>query len=144
MTEINGYLDLLQAAIAANDHEAQLMAFDIVDRELRELTEYYPDRKDATASGGGSERLQARAALKAVVLKLREVADAPDGHLDKVNAGLAGVHEALSGCSPALAAAAPFSLFNQDIHDAHFAALRRVYRAALDPALAPKMHYDND
>jgi Di-haem cytochrome c peroxidase len=144
MTEINGYLDLLQAAIAANDHEAQLMAFDIVDRELRELTEYYPDRKDATASGGAEERLQARAALKEVVLKLREVADALGGHLGKVTAGLAGVHEALSSCSPALAAAAPFSLFNQDIHDAHFAALRRVYRAALDPALAPKMHYDND
>jgi Di-haem cytochrome c peroxidase len=145
MTEIHGYLSLLEAAILSDDQESEPMAFDILDRELRELTEYYPDRKNATVSGGAQERLQARAALKKVVLKLREVADELGrGHTDKAPESLAEVRQCLDGSSAALAAAAPWSLFNRDVHDAHFSALRQIYRAGLDPALAPRVHYDND
>jgi hypothetical protein len=43
-----------------------------------------------------------------------------------------------------LEAAEPWSLFNRQIHDAHFAAVRRLNQNAFDPARAPRQRYDAD
>jgi len=44
---------------------------------------------------------------------------------------------------PALKAAEPWSLFNPETHDAHFAAVRQLYHNAVDPLLAVR-RFDSD
>jgi hypothetical protein len=145
MTEVNGYVDLLGMALDGKDKESAPIVIDTLDRELRELAECYPERKDATVSGGIEERMAARAALKGVVLQLRRVSDQTlAGRWDLAADALKGAKSSLADAGATLATAAPWSLFNRELHDAHFVALKRVYRAGLDPALAPKLHYDND
>jgi hypothetical protein len=107
---------------------------DTLDREMRELTEKFPDPKDATVSGGLEQRSKARATLKGMVLTLREMDVAiQEGQFDTATAGLAAFREKMGAAVTAMEAARPWSLFDRQVHDAHFAALRGLYDAAQRP-----------
>jgi hypothetical protein len=43
-----------------------------------------------------------------------------------------------------LQASEPWSFFDRQLHDAHFAAVRRLYRSGTDAALAPRRRFDPD
>jgi hypothetical protein len=118
---------------------------DTVDREARELTEKFPEQKNSAVTGGSQERVRARGALKDLVLSLREIESATrKGRFDEATAGLVRSRAILAAARPLLEAAEPWSLFNRQIHDAHFAAVRRLNQNAFDPASAPRQRYDAD
>jgi hypothetical protein len=50
----------------------------------------------------------------------------------------------LAAAVPVLQASEPWSLFDQQFHDAHFAAVRRLYRMGTDAATAPRRRFDPD
>jgi hypothetical protein len=142
--EITDFMSVLDTAIPQSDTAGALLAMDAVNHEMRELAEYFPDARDPTASGGAAQRLQARSAVKGLVLDLRQVADKlKAGHSDAALAALEVCRSDLDAAQPLLLAAQPYSLFDRPTHDAHFAALRRLNRAAVDPKLAAR-RFDND
>jgi hypothetical protein len=143
--EITDFMSVLDTAIPQKDSAAVQLALDAVDREMRELTEYFPDAKDPSITVGAAERTLARGAIKGWVLDLRQVADQwNSGHADGALQGLKQCRADMLAAEPVLEAAQPYSLFDRQIHDAHFAAVRRLNRAAIDPTLAPKLRLDND
>jgi len=50
----------------------------------------------------------------------------------------------LTAVVPVLQASESWWLLNPQIHDSHFAAVRRLYRRGTDPALAPRRRLDPD
>src|SRR6185312_5982207 len=91
-----------------------------IDRELRDLTECFPDRKDPTVNGGVNERIAARGSLKELVLSLHAISVfIQSARFNEATAGLSRYRGLLESSIPSLKAAAPWSLFNQEIHDAH-------------------------
>jgi len=78
-------------------------------------------------------------------LTLREIDRLTRGsQFDAAAVALSRYHDALVSAAPLLKAAEPWSLFNRDIHDAHFAALRQLYRHAIDPASVTRSRPDVD
>src|ERR1700730_2549941 len=73
LKEINDFSLVLATAIPANDKHIVALAVDTIGRELRELTERYPDRKNTSVSGGQQERGLARGALNELVLTLLRI-----------------------------------------------------------------------
>jgi hypothetical protein len=73
LKEINDFATVLASAIPAGDANVVALAVDTIGGELRELTEQYPDRKNTSVSGGEQERVNARMALKELVLTLRRI-----------------------------------------------------------------------
>jgi hypothetical protein len=143
--EIADFMSVLDTAIPEHNGTIAAMTLDTVDREVRDLTEQFPDRKNAAIAGGVQERVRARGALKDLVLCLREIDGAMhSGRFGEATAALARSRALLAAARPLLEAGEPWSLFNRQNHDAHFAAVRRLYRNAIDPALAPRQRYDAD
>ncbi|MGO8914497.1 MAG: cytochrome c peroxidase [Stellaceae bacterium] len=136
LKEINDFASVLDTAIPAGDGAVIALTVETVGGELRELTEAFPDRKDATVTGGKDERSEARAALKDLVLDLRRVdAAAAAGHLDAAAAESLIYRKLMAAVVPMLLhAAEPWSLFNPAIHDAHYATLRQMLQAAEKPS----------
>ena len=131
LKEIDDFASLLATAIPAGDKETVALAVDTIGGELRELTEHYPDRKDTSVPGGEDERAMARAALKEVVLLLRRIdmavgegrtADAADDYRNYRSLMVAAVPSIL-------AHADRWSLFNADVHERHYEALRQVMQS---------------
>jgi len=145
LKEISDFMSVLDTAVPEHNVAMVALTLDTIDRELRDLTEQFPERKSSIVAAGVEERSRARSALKYVVLSLHQIDSAMrNGHFDQAAAGLVQSRELLSAAAPVLEAGAPWSLFNRPIHDAHFAALRQLYRSAIDPALAPRRRYDPD
>ena len=65
-------------------------------------------------------------------------------NFDEAAEALARSRAMLKAMVPVLHASEPWSLFDRQIHDAHFAAVRRLYRSGTDPALAPRRRFDPD
>jgi Di-haem cytochrome c peroxidase len=131
LKEINDFSTVLATAIPAGDKETVALAIDTIGRELRELTEQYPDRKNTSVSGGERQRLLARNGLKELVLTLRriEMAVAAGRNADAATE-FRNYRYLMAAAVPALLASAePWSLFNQDVHDQHYAALRQVMQS---------------
>jgi cytochrome c peroxidase len=128
LKEINDFATVLDTAIPANDKEVIALAVDTIGSELRELTERYPDRKNTSVSGGQQERALARTALKNMVLLLRRIDIASaESRVSDAAAEYKTYRYLMAAAVPAvLARAEPWSLFNQAVHDAHYAALRQV------------------
>jgi hypothetical protein len=131
LQEITSFVSVLAKAIPAHDNEIIDLAVDTVGGELRELTERVPDRRDATVSGGEKQRNLARMALKEVVLTLRRVSvDAAAGNYDDAAAEYRNYNRLMTAAVPAIVnSAEPWSLFNPAIHDAHYAALRKLLQS---------------
>jgi cytochrome c peroxidase len=135
LKEINDFTIVLGTAIPANDKATVALAVDTIGGELRELTEQYPDRKNTSVSGGQQQRGMARLALKDMVLTLRRIdmAAAEDRFADAA-AEYNNFRSLMAAAVPAvLAVAAPWSLFNPAVHDAHYAALRQVLQSRHAP-----------
>jgi len=131
LKEVNDFSSVLAMAIPAGDKAIVSLTVDTVGRELRELTEQYPDRKNTVVSGGEQERNQARAVLKDVVLSLRRIDMAvAEGRLNDAATDYRNYRYLMAAAVPAiLVNAEPWSLFNQAVHDQHYGALRQVMRS---------------
>jgi hypothetical protein len=131
LKEVNDFALVLAAAIAANDKDVVDLAVDTIGNELRELTEFYPDRRDTSVSGGENVRALARQALKEQVLTLRRIDIAVGaGRLADAAADFEAYRERMVVAVPTLMNnAEQWSLFTRTVHDAHYAALRQTMLA---------------
>jgi len=131
LIEIRDFSSVLATAIPAQDKAVIALTADTVGGELREFSEHFPDRMDTTVSGGQEERARARAALKTLVLSLRKIETASSSGDFAAAAGeYKSYSERLAKITPTLKAAEPWSLYNPVVHDAHYAALRRMVETA--------------
>jgi Di-haem cytochrome c peroxidase len=132
LKEISDFASVLETAIPAHDADIVSLAVQTIGRELRELTEQFPDRKDTTVAGGVEERRLARSVLKDLVLIMRRIGVATSaGRFDEAADEYTNYVKLTFSAVPAiLRAAAPWSLFNPDVHQAHFAALRQLLQTA--------------
>jgi hypothetical protein len=128
LKEINDFASVLEIAIPNHDLAVIDLAVSTVGQEFRDLTEMFPDRRDATVSGGLQQRLAARAALKDSVIRFRHIGTAAAaGHFDEAAAEFKEYRKLSVSVLPLmLAMAQQWSLFNPVVHDAHYAALRRT------------------
>jgi cytochrome c peroxidase len=131
LKEINDFAKVLETAIAANDREVISLAVDTIGSELRELTEHYPDRKNTIVTGGQQERVLARAALKELVLTLRRIdVAAAEGRSSDAAGEYKNYRYLMVAAVPTLLGNADrWSLFNPAVHDAHYAALRKILQS---------------
>ena len=131
LREVNDFALVLGAAIAANDKDVVTLAVDTIGNELRELTEFYPDRKDTSVSGGDNVRALARQALKEQVLTLRRIDIAvAAGRISDAAADYEAYRDRMVVAVPTLMNnAEQWSLFTRAVHDAHYAALRQTMPA---------------
>jgi hypothetical protein len=91
------------------------------------------------------ERLRARDALKYLVLSVHQIGSAMrSNHFDEAAEALTRSRAMLAAAVPVLQASEPWSFFDRQLHDAHFAAVRRLYRSGTDAALAPRRRFDPD
>jgi cytochrome c peroxidase len=143
--EVRDFASVLDTAIPAGNAAIVALAVDTVGGELRELAEHFPERRDTAVTGGIAERAAARAALKQLVIGLRTIEAATSaGRLAEAAAAYGVFRAGLTAALPLLKAAEPWSLFNRAVHAAHFAALRELSRAAVDPKLAVHRRIDRD
>jgi hypothetical protein len=132
--ECTDFVSALDMALPQRDAIAATLVVDTLDRELRELTEKFPEQRDTNVSGGVEQRSKARAVLKELVLALRQIQVAVnEGRFDEATAALARYREGMSSAVSVMEAAKPWSLFDRQVHDAHFAATRHLYDAAYRP-----------
>jgi hypothetical protein len=131
LKEINDFASVLTTAIPAHDGKIVSFAVDTVGAELRELTEHFPDHKDPTVTGGSAERRRARQSLKEVVLSLRRIGLAgSENNFDAAMLEYSNFRLLIHNAVPDLTRAQPWSLFDSEVHDMHYAALRRVSETA--------------
>jgi hypothetical protein len=130
--EVNDFARVLRTAIPAHDDDVIALAVHTIGGELRDLVEQFPGARDTTVKGGIDERLAARSELKNLVLLMRRIGDlSADGHHDEAAAELLSFRKLMFWRVPfVLEQAQPWSLFNPDVHDAHFAALRQLLQPA--------------
>jgi hypothetical protein len=131
LKEINDFASVLETAIPANDRHVIALAVDTIGGELRELTERYPDRKNTSISGGQQERANARLGLKEAILTLRRIeVAAANGRFDEAAVEYKAYRNLMFAAVPSLLGSAqPWSLFDQQTHDAHYAAFRKTLQA---------------
>jgi Di-haem cytochrome c peroxidase len=134
--EIDDFASVLATAIPAHDIEVIGLVVGTVGRELRELTEQFPDRRDSSIVGGISERALARSALKELILNLRRVDVAAwSGRFDDATTEYRNYRYLSFAAVPSiLTSAEPWSLFNPKNHDAHYAAMRQVLQPVRTPS----------
>jgi cytochrome c peroxidase len=127
LDEIAHLGSVLDTAIPAHNKAIIALTVDVVGNEWRELGEYFPGRGDTSVSGGLSERLRARDATRGMALSLREIAmtAASDDFDAAVRAYTDYKAQGIAAAST-LKLAEPWSLFNPQIRQAHYAALRRL------------------
>lgn len=131
LDEISDFASVLDTAIPAHNLEVVTLAADSVGNEWRELGEKFPGRSDTTVKGGLAERERARTAVRAAVLDLRRVTMAATaGDFDRAEAAYAEYRKAATAAAPVLQEAAPWSLFNPEVWEAHFAAIRKLANIA--------------
>jgi hypothetical protein len=136
---------VLDIALPQHNQAVARLTLATLDRELRDLAEAFPERRNPAVEGGVEERVGARAALKGLVLALHEVdTEVAAGRFDSAVADLARYRNTLTDALPQMRAAQAWSLFNSQVHAAHFAAQRKLFRVGADPALAPARRPDAD
>jgi hypothetical protein len=133
--EINDFASVLDIAIPEHDSAVIDLAVNTVGRELRDLTEMFPDRRDPTVTEGLKERLAARAALKDVVIQFRHIGiAAAAGHFDEAEAVYQDYRKLSAFALPTvLANAEQWSLFNLAIYKAHYSAMWQRLRQTQKP-----------
>jgi cytochrome c peroxidase len=128
--EITTFATVLDTALPQKNAAAASLAVDTLNRELRELTEKFPERKDTAVSGGLEERTRARSALKGLVLQLHDLdAAVQAGRFEDASDALSAYRANLAPAVTAMEAAQRWSLFDREVHDAHYAALHKLYEA---------------
>ncbi|WP_225706523.1 cytochrome-c peroxidase [Bradyrhizobium cenepequi] len=132
MKEVRELASVLELAIPAADTAVVSLAVTGVGAELRELTEHIPDIRYASV-GGQEERLAARTAVKDLVLSLRRIDLAvAASRLDEAMAEYENFSMLATFDVPvALKKAEPWSLFNANVHQSHYAALGRMLQSTV-------------
>jgi cytochrome c peroxidase len=132
LKELDDFVSVLDIAIATHDVAVVKLTVDTVGRELRELSEKFPDRRNGVVSGGDEARRIARKSLKDLVLTLRRIdLAASGGRFDEAAAELAGYRKLAFAAVPlAMQTAQPWSLFNPAVRRAHYLALRDLLQTA--------------
>jgi hypothetical protein len=135
MKEVVDFGSTLGLALPAHDTARVSLAVAATDAELRELTEQFPDHKNSAVTGGQKERRKARAALKDLVLCLRRIDLAvAAGRYDEATAKFREFTNVTFIEVPALLKEAqPWSLFNPDVHAAHYHALAQMLQVSARP-----------
>ncbi|HZD92455.1 MAG TPA: cytochrome c peroxidase, partial [Pseudolabrys sp.] len=125
--ELAAFASVLETAIPAHDKTVIALAVDSVGNEWRELGEKFPDLSDTSVQGGGAERRAARAAVRGLVLNLRRISMAAsrDDFAAAAHA-YAAYGRRVAAAAPALRRAERWSLFDPDVRQAHFRALRQL------------------
>lgn len=125
--ELAAFVSVLDVAIPERNTSVIVLTVDSVGAEWREVAENFPDQKNTSVEGGLRERLKARAAIRDMVLSLRRVAMAAQAN-DFTEAAriYAEYKQTVVAVTPYLQAAEQWSLFNPEMHDRHFTALRRL------------------
>jgi cytochrome c peroxidase len=127
LDEIANFVSVLDTAIPGRNREVIALAVDGVGHEWRELGEQFPERSDTSVTGGLQERLRARLAVRRLVLSLRRVAMAAEaGDFDQAARVFADYRSLAAAAAPNLKLAERWSLFNPQVREAHFTALRRL------------------
>lgn len=125
--ELADFASVLDTAIPAHDREVIALAVDSVGAEWREIGENYPGRTDTSVKGGLDERLRARGTVRDMVLSLRRIAMAAAlDDFDGAAAAYAEYRQLAAAAAEPLKLAEPWSLFNPEVHRAHFAALKQL------------------
>jgi hypothetical protein len=126
LEEIGDFSSVLETAIQSHDAAVISLAVTTVGAELRELTEQFPDHKDTSVLSGRQERRAARTALKEQVLRLRRIGLAAAAEdFDAAAAEFRNFNNLMVAAVPALLRIAePWSLFNLQVQDGHYRALR--------------------
>jgi len=130
LKEADDFASVLDTAIPAHDGEVIQLAVSTVGRELRELAEQFPDRRDTAVVGGREQRRVARTALKELVLSLRRVGVAASAErFDEAEAEYRKYCNLIFAAVPTLLKTAePWSLFSPPVHDSHYAAMRQLLK----------------
>jgi len=83
--------------------------------------------------------------VKNLVLVCRQISVASErAKFDEAAAQLSALRSEIASAVETLKAAEKWSLFDKDNHDAHFAAVRVLNRASIDPRSARVRRPDND
>ena len=83
--------------------------------------------------------------MKNLVLVCRQISVASErAKFDEAAAQLSALRSEIASAVETLKAAEKWSLFDKDNHDAHFAAVRALNRASIDPRSARLRRPDND
>jgi cytochrome c peroxidase len=131
LDEIAHLGSVLDTAIPAHNKAIIALTVDVVGNEWRELGEFFPGRGDTSVAGGLSERLRARDATRGMALSLREIAMAvATGDYDTATKTYADYKAQGLVAAATLKAAESWSLFNPQIREAHFTALKSLARLA--------------
>jgi hypothetical protein len=138
-------MTVLDSALSEHNPQIAGLAADTIDRELRDLSEFFPEPRNASVTGGAASRSSARAQVKNLVLVSRQISVASEyAKFDEAAAQLAALRREFASTVETLEAAQKWSLFDRDNHDAHFAAVRALNRASIDPRSARVRRPDND
>jgi cytochrome c peroxidase len=131
LDEIAQFGSVLDTAIPAHNRTVIALTVDAVGSEWRELGENFPGSSDTSVAGGLRERLQARDAVRGMVLSLREIAMAAAG--DDYNAAAQAYADYRAqglAAASALKLAESWSLFNPLVRQAHSTALKQLANLA--------------
>ena len=127
LAEITTFASVLDTAIRERNAAIVAITVDTVGGEWRELAEQIPEAKDTSVSGGRRERVEARAAVRDMVLALRRIEmAAARGEFQAARDAYADYRTQVASAGTALAAAEPWSLFNTTVRSAHVAAMARL------------------
>lgn len=127
LDELDAFVSVLDTAIPARDRDTIVLAVGTVGDEWRELGESFPSRTDTSVQGGVEERLRARRAAGGMVLALRRVAMAAEsGDFAGAAKAFADYRAKVATATADMRLAERWSLFNPEVHAAHFAALRQL------------------
>jgi hypothetical protein len=127
LDEIAQFVSVLDTAIPARNKEVIALAVDGVGQEWRELGEKFPERSDTSVTGGLEERQRARLAVRQVVLALRRIDMAAEtGDFEAAARVFANYRNLVAAAAPDLKLAERWSLFNPQVREAHFAALKQL------------------
>jgi cytochrome c peroxidase len=131
LDEIASFASVLDSAIPARNREMIMLAVETLGNEWRELGESFPSRSDTSVAGGVAERLRARGAARELVLTLRQIAMAAAGDdYEAATQALADYRRQVASATPQLKLAERWSLFDPQVREAHFAALRLLAKLA--------------
>lgn len=127
LDEIAAFVSVLDTAIPARDRQVIALTVEAVGNEWRELGESFPTAKDTSVEGGLAERLRARGAARDMVLTLRRIAMAAEANdFKSVAEAYAEYRQQAGVAGENLKLAEAWSLFNPQVREAHFAAVRRL------------------
>jgi cytochrome c peroxidase len=131
LDEIAQFASVLDTAIPERNTDIVALAVDAIGNEWRELGENFPAAKDPSVNGGLAERRRARGAVSDMVLTLRRIAMAAAADdFDGAAQAYADYKAQVAPAGTDLKLAEAWSLFNPEVRQAHFAALRQLAELA--------------